>query len=414
VPEAARAPGAGSALPARLGGRRLRVARAAWLVVVVGSLALAAAGLARGLTEPELITPQAMLSLSSTIGVTIPFLVLGVAAPLVVVVGVGAVVFWRRSDDPMALLFTATLVALYVAASRGLLAFGAAPFLRHSITIVSAVALVGLALVLASFPDGRFTPRSAVWLAPGMLVVALIDGGEIVMRLPDVPVDVAPWRVGGTVAGFSGIVLLGLLAQVHRYRHVSGATERLQTKWVMAPIALLVGLVLALAFIPVTFLGASERWIGWVVVVTLFIGMVLPPMVANAVLRYRLYEIDRIVSRTVSYGVVVAVLATVYVIGVLGVGAVVSSARGQATSELMVAVSTLAAAALFRPVRRRVQMRVDRRFNRTGYEARKVVVAFSQGLRDRVDLDEISAGLVAASVQALEPSHASVWLPRRP
>jgi hypothetical protein len=110
----------------------------------------------------------------------------------------------------------------------------------------------------------------------------------------------------------------------------------------------------------------------------------------------------------------VAVLATVYVIGVLGVGAVVSSARGQATSELMVAVSTLAAAALFRPVRRRVQMRVDRRFNRTGYEARKVVVAFSQGLRDRVDLDEISAGLVAASVQALEPSHASVWLPRRP
>jgi hypothetical protein len=414
VPEPSRAPtAAGLALPARLDGRALMVVRAVWLLVATGALGLAAVGLAMGLVEPEIIAPQAVLRLSATMGVSARVVILvGVVAPLVVVALVAGVVFWRRSDDPMALLFTATLVALYVGSSRGLLAFAADPVLRHSITVVAAVALIGLGVVLATFPDGRFVPRPAFWLAPMMLlwVVVLADGGRIVMRLPDLPADIVPWRVTATVTGVCVVVALGLVAQVHRYRHVSGAIERLQTKWVMAPLGLLFAIALVLAFIPVTFVGASDQWLGGVLAVTLCIGLVFPAMVANAVLRYRLYDIDRVISRTVSYGLVVTLLAAVYVAGVVGVGTLVTSGSGEGGNHLVVAASTLAVAALFRPARRRVQGLVDRRFNRSGYEARQVVAAFTEQLRDGVDLDEISAGLVTVSARALEPSQASVWL----
>jgi len=132
--------------------------------------------------------------------------------------------------------------------------------------------------------------------------------------------------------------------------------------------------------------------------------------VGIAVLRYRLYEIDRLVNRTLVYGTLTALLGLVYAAGVFGLGSLLNPAGEQ--SALAVAASTLAVAALFQPARRRVQQVVDRRFNRRRYDAARTVEAFSARLREQVDLDTLSADLLAVVEQTMEPT--AVWLWLRP
>jgi hypothetical protein len=129
-----------------------------------------------------------------------------------------------------------------------------------------------------------------------------------------------------------------------------------------------------------------------------------------AVLRYRLYEIDRLVNRTLVYGTLTALLGLVYAVGVFGLGTLLNPTGEQ--SALAVAASTLAVAALFQPVRRRVQGLVDRRFNRRRYDAAKTIEAFSARLREQVDLDTLSAELLAVVDRTMEPT--TVWLWLRP
>jgi hypothetical protein len=134
----------------------------------------------------------------------------------------------------------------------------------------------------------------------------------------------------------------------------------------------------------------------------------VPVAIAVAVLRYRLYEIDRLISRTVAYALVTVVLSTVYVTGVIVLTPVLASVGGG--SELAVAASTLAAAAAFGPVRGRVQDGVDRRFNRARYDAERTLAAFAGRLRDEVDLGELRADLVGVVDGVMQPASASLWL----
>jgi hypothetical protein len=131
-----------------------------------------------------------------------------------------------------------------------------------------------------------------------------------------------------------------------------------------------------------------------------------PVALGIAVLRYRLYDIDRLINRTLVYGLLTAVLGGVYA----GVVLVLGQLLGQELSSLAVAGATLAAAALFQPARRRIQQAVDRRFNRRKYDAARTVEAFSARLRDEVDLDTLSAELLAVVDQTMEPTRASLWL----
>lgn len=397
------------ALPSRLEGRALTAARAAWMVVVVGSLGLAAAGMVRAFDQPEVIMPEAVLTLVAGTGITMQRLILAaVVSPLIGTAVVGGIVFWRRSSDPMALLFTTALILLFVVSSRSLLVFAGHPVFRFAIPAVVTVALVSLVLVLGLFPNGRFEPRWTVVMAPAfaLLLIAFPHSGEVLMRLPDIPASMSLWPTGVVLSAWALLTLLGLGAQVHRYRHVSDSTQRLQTKWALAPIGLLFAFIFVVVFVPGVVLGVPARWVGWGICAAVAMSVVVPPMLANAVLRYRLYAIDRIISRTVGYGLVVTILGAVYAAGVVGVGSFLSSTAGNAA----VAASTLAVAALFRPVQRFVQERVDRRFNRTGYDARRSVETFSHGLRDEVDLAQIGAELLAVSSRALQPSRAAVWL----
>jgi hypothetical protein len=258
--------------------------------------------------------------------------------------------------------------------------------------------------VLLVFPDGRLPSprwRWAAWLAgAGVAVMTL---GMVASTLGD-PVRIAlseeePGGLPGLVLDVSVIAaaasfLAALVSLAQRWRRARG-NEREQLKWVAfaAGLALVANIVLQIFQLP----GLG------------LVGVVLVPVgAAVAILRYRLYDIDRIISRTLGYGLLTALLGLVYVAGVFVSGRLLNP--GGKPSGLAVAASTLAVAALFQPARRRVQAAVDRRFNRARYDAARTVAAFSARLRDQIDLDTLSTELLAVVDQTMEPTQVSFWL----
>jgi hypothetical protein len=200
------------------------------------------------------------------------------------------------------------------------------------------------------------------------------------------------------------LVVLCAASVVARFRR-AGGVERQQLKWFAYGVGQL-ALLLASALV---FPGLWTRVP--VVVSDLVFGIsfaMIPVAIGIAILRYRLYDIDRLINRTLVYGLLTILLGLVYGAGVLVVGQLLNPEKGQ--SELAVAASTLTVAALFQPARRRIQLAVDRRFNRRRYDAAKTIEAFSTRLRDEVDLDTLSAELLAVVDQTMQPTSASLWL----
>jgi hypothetical protein len=203
--------------------------------------------------------------------------------------------------------------------------------------------------------------------------------------------------------GSAAAMVVGL---VKRYRRSVGV-ERQQMKWlslVGVAAALLLGFVLALSFFT-----ARESAFGDVMWMAFFSTLVLgiPVAVGFAILRYRLYDIERVISRTVSYAVVTAILGGLFVLVALLPTAIVGS---EDAPDWLIAVATLLIVALFRPVRRRVQTAVDRRFNRARYNATQTIEAFTAHLRDEVDLDALGAELRSVVARTMQPSHVSLWV----
>jgi hypothetical protein len=228
-----------------------------------------------------------------------------------------------------------------------------------------------------------------------------------------------PLAVGGTLADV--LSLAGIAASVAavvcfplaagslvvRYRRASGV-ERAQLRW-LAAVAGLLGFSFAVAIM------TSSAASGPLLVISngawelMFIGLVLMPVaIGIAVTRYRLFEIDRLISRGISYGLLTAVLAGVFAGAVLLSQALLAPVTG--SNELAVAASTLLVFALFQPLRGRVQRLVDRRFNRARIDAERTVGAFAARLRDEVDLEQLGAEISATVGAAVEPSSVSLWL----
>jgi hypothetical protein len=259
-------------------------------------------------------------------------------------------------------------------------------------------------LVLLVFPDGQLPSprwRWAAWLAAGG--VAVMTVGIAASTLDD-PVqfalsEEAPGGLPGLVLAVSVIAaavsfLAALVSLALRWRRAWG-NEREQLKWVAftGALALVANIVLQIFQLP----GLG------------LVGVALVPVgAAIAILRYRLYDIDRIISRTLAYGLLTALLGLVYVAGVFVFGRLLNP--GGQPSELAVAASTLAVAALFQPARRRVQAAVDRRFNRARYDAARTVETFRARLRDEIDLDTLSTELLAVINQTMQPTHTFLWL----
>jgi hypothetical protein len=198
--------------------------------------------------------------------------------------------------------------------------------------------------------------------------------------------------------GFVG----GLWSVGIRFRRGS-QVEREQTKWFVAAV------VVAVIATPVSFLAPSDTLYG---VFLLMLALVVQPVaIGIAVLRYRLYAIDRIVSRTIAYALITGVLVVVYAGVVLALRAVVGEVAGGGTAGVV--VSTLIVASLFQPLRRRVQSAVDRRFNRHHYDAERTVGVYAGQLRDEVHLDAVVNGLVDAARVSVAPAASGIWIRHR-
>jgi hypothetical protein len=271
------------------------------------------------------------------------------------------------------------------------------------------LAVVMLPLIVLLFPDGRLPSRRWGVLLAVVLVLAgyslVANEAAIVAGLAGhdlrVASDGTPVIAGGvsstvTLAAFTAVLTLivaAIVRQVLAWRH-AGTDRRQQIKWLLSGVG--VFLVIGVPSLGIS----SDIWEAGIA-----IGFsALPLAIGVGILRYRLYDIDRIISRTVSYGIVTALLAGAYA------GLVLLATRElRFSSEVAVAVSTLAAAAAFNPVRRRVQHAVDRRFNRARYDADLTVAEFAARLQDAVDFDAVRADLAGTVQRALEPEHMSVW-----
>jgi hypothetical protein len=201
---------------------------------------------------------------------------------------------------------------------------------------------------------------------------------------------------------------------VGRYRRSSGI-QRVQLKWLAtgaAAAALIYGVTMVASLGTSWNQADTPTWVAALQFIAVPAFALIPVAMGFAISRYRLYDIDRIINRTLVYGVLTGVLAAVYVGLVLGLGAVARSVGGSARSPVVVAASTLAAAGLFRPVRQRVQGFIDRRFYRRRYDAQRTLEAFSGRLRDEVDIDALEAYLLGTVHETLEPANASLWLRR--
>ena len=285
----------------------------------------------------------------------------------------------------------------------------------NGVSILGALTCLQFVLLLTptgSLPSPRW--RWWAWFVGGAAVVALVTA----MLLPlDPPYQAVPnpmvvpalagllRSVGGVawiLTALGPVVAAGSL--LLRFRRARGV-ERQQLRWLALAAALAAAVVVVTALaLALGLVGESgdEDLLGWVSAVVL--GL-MPLATGAAILRYRLYDLDRIISRTLAYGLLTLLLGGGYGVVVLGLGQLLG--RG---SSLVVAGATLAVAAVFRPARRRVQRVVDRRFNRRRYDAARTIQGFSARLREQVDLDALTAELVVVADQTMQPTQVSVWL----
>ena len=343
---------------------------------------------------------------------------------VVMYAGVGLVVARRQPRNPIGWLLL-VFIALYVLGAGAVEYAVLAYSLGHRGLPLAAAAVVldtlqapSLALfppVILLFPDGRLASRrwrrvlwvyavltayvSAVALAQAIAAVAghdihlgtngnLTSTGQAGGWLANPPV----WLAGPVLAAIAAIGLSFVARQVLSWRR-AGGERRQQLKWLASGAAIAVFSILLGVLI-----GSPAPLVGLAA---------LPAAIGVAILRYRLYDIDRLISRTLAYAIVTGLLVGVYAGLVL-----LATQLLHVHTPVAVAVSTLAAAALFNPLRLRVQHMVDRRFNRARYDADQTVAAFAARLKDAVELDSVRDDLAGVVQQALEPAHLSVWISR--
>jgi hypothetical protein len=283
-----------------------------------------------------------------------------------------------------------------------------------NVTWILGLGLVPLVLLL--FPDGRLPTRRwrlLAWLTLALAVAlpletAVVPGELQFFPFLDNPVGVTGGALGWLVHAFGQVAFFPLflatlpaaaVALALRFRRARGP-QRQQLKWFAYAGLILVAVPIADTISPFGF--SSNRLIELLSTWPLYVA------IGIAILRHRLYDIDRLWNRTLVYGLLTAILGGAYAVGVLVIGQRLSP--GDKPSSLVVAASTLAVAALFQPLRRAIQRLVDRRFNRRRYNAVQTIETFSARLRQQIDLDTLAAQLLAVVDQTMEPTRAALWL----
>jgi hypothetical protein len=313
---------------------------------------------------------------------------------------VAAIVLARKSDNWMVLLIVAQAFT-QGASSAANIFLGSHLVWDIPSQLLGALNSMLLFAFLATFPTGRFVPRWLRWFLIPALILAFVTS------FVQVPFEFLYFFVVMTTL---------IIAQVYRYRRVSTPLQRQQTKWVVLALAVvIVGQIASL--VPVAFNPSLAQpdslYFAIVDPITNTLIALCAVAFAFAILRYRLYEVDVIIRRTLIYGSLSLILSGVYIVGVIGVQTLVNAiarAPNGKTSPVLIVITTLAIAALFQPLRRAIQRFIDRRFYRSKYDTRKTLEAFSATLRQEVDLSMLTGQLVSVVTKTMQPEHISLWL----
>lgn len=339
---------------------------------------------------------------------------------------IGVVVFWRGPNDWMALTLAFALVSNGAWLTLSLIypAGEVDPLITALVSVVTYVGLVSGLSLLYVFPNGRFVPR---W------TIAMVASWAILMAfsifLPESPLSLGTWPLFLQLLAMLIWTGVGLFAQLHRYLEVSTPLQRQQTKWAIAGLVLAVigPFVYFLTFVIVPALsdpsvpniiyqriGESLFALSLVVriiglTVLNLAQLIFPISFVVAILRYRLWDIDVIINRTLVYGALTGTLILIYLFGVALLQSIFRSLTGQG-DQLAIVATTLAIAALFNPLRGRIQGVIDRRFYRRRYDAARALAAFSGTVQDEVELEDVSHALLGLVIETIQPSHSSLWL----
>ena len=313
--------------------------------------------------------------------------------------GAAVLIVSRRSDDWIALLVSFSLIALGTVAfsPANSILLTAQPQVVPLVDVLANLGYITLLFLLLIFPDGRFVPGWTRWVTPLLFLFILGDNvfvAGLIMLL-----------VYLVVSGYS---------QIYRYRRASDAPGRQQTKWVAVGLASQLIVIGSWIFVSIQFpaeVPSAARTTTLLVVLpaVVILGSLFPICVTVAILRYRLWDVDIVINRTLVYGTLTGVLIVVYLASVVLLQILFRGLAGQ-ESPLAVVASTLVIAALFSPLRQRIQAVIDRRLYRRKYNAARTLETFGTKVRDEVDLGELSGSLLDIVEQSVQPERVTLWL----
>lgn len=314
---------------------------------------------------------------------------------------VAVLVFWKRSYTRMGLLTSLVLITFGANIDPSNPLVSRYPILQFLAGFLQLIGWLGLGLFLCLFPDGRFVPR---WTG----IAALVAG--VLILISNAPI----FPPNAFIPLLFGFLVLTLIAQIYRYRSVSTLIQRQQTKWVVFGISIAILGFLGLdLFVQVFSLPQNPNGYGFLAGDTLYLlfQALIPLSIGMAILRTKLWDIDVVINRALVYGTLTGILALIYFGLVFGLQLLVGGLTGNVShSPLIIVGSTLVIAALFRPLRLRIQRIIDRRFYRRKYNAARILSDFSATLRNEVDLSQLSEQLVAVVQETMQPKHIQLWL----
>jgi hypothetical protein len=412
----------------RLAGRSLALARLGWtavaLIVLVPNLIACQVyyNLLRQMCDSCLLTPVLVDSLAQ-VGLDIWVWSVWQLASTVLVgagwIGAGMIIFALRSTDRRAILISGLLMMV----GPG---FGGIPYdlalarpewmlIQRTYSYLASLGFLGLALL---FPNGRLAPRWSLWPLLYLLVILFPNAFMYGSRY-----DFSTWPIGfRTVLLFPFMLGFLILIPLYRYRRYFSSVERQQARWavlgfIIAALGIALTLLTVTALLPCSLNEMGEpneiycdfaQGLGYGLS-----PMMIPIFIGVAILRSRLWDIDLIIRRTLIYSTLTLALGLIYLGAVITLQNLLGGLTGERQPEIVTVISTLMIAALFTPLRRRIQSFIDRRFYRRKYNAEQALSTFAALARNETDLDQLKVDVVEVVEQTVQPEHASLWLVRR-
>ena len=381
--------------------------RTLWLFVMAALVTVVTYGFVLTLRYPASVDIPGFSRLFAYLGVNLrSLIVIFQVVPSALALGAAVWMFLAGRKRWFALLLGPGLFSLYAYASGSILMLEAKPGWGRTADYIETAALALVLLGTYLFPNGKFEPGWSRWTALwsiGTLFAFPWIAGAIRRAI------IAPYQVPGDqlapaiVVGAAAFILLAI-AQVVRYRMYANTVEQQQARWMLVAIGLFIFSAMG-AGIAILVAGRRNVAVGILVTLTAVAGYLVPAAALVAVRRYRLFELERVVSRAVSFSIVVGLVGLVYVGGVFAVHSFLPAA-----GDLAVAASTLAAAAAFAPLRRAVNERVERRFNRARFNSEVEMTAFSDRVANEVSLEALSRDLFDVVSHTVQPCYSELWI----